>query len=88
MASPCPSRRATSTRGSSGPTSLKRSRNDGGVGLAFDTSRWFNLGDFSAAFSAWRGNRGRPLGTGRKITREDFVAMIAMRQGDEVRGGK
>eukprot|EP00969_Alexandrium_andersonii_P251211 11103606-Alexandrium_andersonii.AAC.1 len=41
----------------------KRKRNDGGMGLACDTSSWFNLEEFFASFSYWRSARDRPLGT-------------------------
>eukprot|EP00969_Alexandrium_andersonii_P299783 13253171-Alexandrium_andersonii.AAC.1 len=65
------------------------SRHQGGLGLACDASGWFNLSDFLRAFSYWYQVRdNRPLGTGRELTCEDFVAMVALNQGDEGRGGK
>eukprot|EP00969_Alexandrium_andersonii_P034022 1487926-Alexandrium_andersonii.AAC.1 len=64
-------------------------RHEGGLGLACDTSGWFNLDDFLRAFSYWPQVRhNRPLGTGQELTCEDFVAMVALNQGDEGRGGK
>eukprot|EP00969_Alexandrium_andersonii_P296828 13116659-Alexandrium_andersonii.AAC.1 len=43
----------------------KHSRRNGGMGLACDTSGWFNLKDYLRAFSTWHSVRNnRPLGTG------------------------
>eukprot|EP00969_Alexandrium_andersonii_P117181 5182347-Alexandrium_andersonii.AAC.1 len=67
----------------------KRSRHDGGMGRTCDTSGRFNLEDFLRAFGTWHSVRNnRPLGTGNELTREDFVAMVALNQGDEGHGGK
>eukprot|EP00969_Alexandrium_andersonii_P309416 13673394-Alexandrium_andersonii.AAC.1 len=64
-------------------------RNDGGMGLACDTSGRFNLEDFLRAFIYWRQvKHNRPLGTPQELSVEDFVAMVALNQGDGGRGGK
>eukprot|EP00969_Alexandrium_andersonii_P033654 1471506-Alexandrium_andersonii.AAC.1 len=63
-------------------------RNDPGLGLACDVSEWFNVAEFLKRFSTRKHYDRRPLGAAFDITFSDFVAMIALNQGDAGNGGK